>query len=67
MPGAFGLANLVIALIEGTLRRAFLQVTGLTPRQLAEALRVQRFKAMLRAGGKIKNELPSAKRGGLNF
>lgn len=36
-----------------TLRRAFAQVTGLTPRELAEALRVQRFKSMLRAGASI--------------
>jgi AraC family transcriptional regulator of adaptative response/methylated-DNA-[protein]-cysteine methyltransferase len=42
---------------EATLRRAFLQVTGLTPRQLAEALRVRRFKAMLRAGSKITDAL----------
>jgi AraC family transcriptional regulator of adaptative response/methylated-DNA-[protein]-cysteine methyltransferase len=46
-----------LGITEGTLRRAFLQVTGLTPRQLAEALRVQRFKAMLRAGGKITDAL----------
>jgi len=42
---------------EATLRRAFLQVTGLTPRQLAEALRIQRFKKMLRAGSKITDAL----------
>jgi AraC family transcriptional regulator, regulatory protein of adaptative response / methylated-DNA-[protein]-cysteine methyltransferase len=36
-----------------TLRRAFAQVTGLRPRELAEALRVQRFKSMLRAGRSI--------------
>jgi AraC family transcriptional regulator of adaptative response/methylated-DNA-[protein]-cysteine methyltransferase len=35
---------------QATLRRAFLQVTGLKPRELAEALRIKRFKAMLRAG-----------------
>src|SRR3977135_1441622 len=29
-----------LGITEATLRRAFLQVTGLTPRQLAEALRV---------------------------
>ena len=34
----------------GTLRRAFLQVTGLRPRDLAAALRVARFKKMLREG-----------------
>jgi AraC family transcriptional regulator of adaptative response/methylated-DNA-[protein]-cysteine methyltransferase len=36
-----------------TLRRAFAQVTGLTPRDLAEALRIGRFKSMLRAGHSI--------------
>src|SRR5260370_9817995 len=34
---------------QATLRRAFLQVTRLKPRELAEALRIKRFKAMLRA------------------
>jgi AraC family transcriptional regulator of adaptative response/methylated-DNA-[protein]-cysteine methyltransferase len=42
---------------QATLRRAFLQVTGLVPRQLAEALRVKRFKAMLRAGRSITDAL----------
>jgi len=46
-----------LGVTEATLRRAFLQVTGLTPRQLAEALRVQRFKTMLRAGSKITDAL----------
>ena len=36
-----------------TLRRAFRQVTKLTPRDLAEALRLERFKKMLRAGTPI--------------
>jgi AraC family transcriptional regulator of adaptative response/methylated-DNA-[protein]-cysteine methyltransferase len=40
-----------------TLRRAFLQVTGLKPRELAEALRVRRFKALLRAGKSIADAL----------
>jgi len=40
-----------------TLRRAFAQVTGLTPRELAAALRVERFKAMLRAGRSITEAL----------
>jgi AraC family transcriptional regulator, regulatory protein of adaptative response / methylated-DNA-[protein]-cysteine methyltransferase len=40
-----------------TLRRAFLQVTGLKPRELAEALRVRRFKALLRAGKSIVDAL----------
>ena len=42
---------------QATLRRAFLQVTGLAPRQIAEALRVKRFKAMLRAGRSITDAL----------
>src|SRR5271168_2647635 len=40
-----------------TLRRAFRQVTGLAPRDLAEALRVARFKKMLRAGKSIADAL----------
>jgi AraC family transcriptional regulator, regulatory protein of adaptative response / methylated-DNA-[protein]-cysteine methyltransferase len=46
-----------LGISEATLRRAFLQVTGLTPRQLAEAMRIQRFKKMLRAGSKITDAL----------
>lgn len=46
-----------LGVTEATLRRAFLQVTGLTPRQLAEALRIQRFKKMLRSGSKITDAL----------
>jgi AraC family transcriptional regulator of adaptative response/methylated-DNA-[protein]-cysteine methyltransferase len=42
---------------QGTLRRAFQQVTGLAPRELAEALRIKKFKAMLRAGSKITDAL----------
>jgi AraC family transcriptional regulator of adaptative response/methylated-DNA-[protein]-cysteine methyltransferase len=42
---------------EATLRRAFRQVTGLTPHQLAEALRMQRFKSLLRNGAKIADAL----------
>jgi AraC family transcriptional regulator of adaptative response/methylated-DNA-[protein]-cysteine methyltransferase len=41
----------------GTLRRSFLQVTGLRPRELAEALRVARFKKMLRDGKSIADAL----------
>src|SRR5580700_2311488 len=41
----------------GTLRRAFRQVTGLAPRELAEALRVKRFKALLRSGKNITDAL----------
>lgn len=40
-----------------TLRRAFAQVTGLRPRELASALRVERFKTMLRAGRSITDAL----------
>jgi AraC family transcriptional regulator of adaptative response/methylated-DNA-[protein]-cysteine methyltransferase len=40
-----------------TLRRAFQQVTGLRPRDLAAALRVARFKKMLREGKKIAEAL----------
>jgi AraC family transcriptional regulator of adaptative response/methylated-DNA-[protein]-cysteine methyltransferase len=42
---------------QATLRRAFLQVTGLQPRELAEALRIKRFKEMLRAGKSITDAL----------
>ena len=48
-------ANLGTA--PATLRRAFLQVTGLTPRDLAEALRLKRFKSFLRAGKNIADAL----------
>ena len=41
----------------GTLRRAFLQVTGLRPRDLAAALRLARFKKMLREGKGIAEAL----------
>lgn len=40
-----------------TLRRAFRRVTGLTPHDLAEALRVKRFKSLLRAGKNITDAL----------
>jgi AraC family transcriptional regulator of adaptative response/methylated-DNA-[protein]-cysteine methyltransferase len=42
---------------QATLRRAFVQVTGLAPRELAEALRIKRFKAMLRSGKSITDAL----------
>jgi AraC family transcriptional regulator of adaptative response/methylated-DNA-[protein]-cysteine methyltransferase len=42
---------------QAKLRRAFLQVTGLAPRELAEALRIKRFKAMLRSGRSIADAL----------
>jgi len=41
----------------GTLRRAFVQVTGLRPRDLAAALRLARFKKMLRDGKGIAEAL----------
>jgi len=40
-----------------TLRRAFLQTTGLRPRELAAALRLTRFKKMLRDGKSIADAL----------
>jgi AraC family transcriptional regulator, regulatory protein of adaptative response / methylated-DNA-[protein]-cysteine methyltransferase len=42
---------------SATLRRAFLQVTGLRPREIAEALRLERFKKLLRAGKSITDAL----------
>jgi AraC family transcriptional regulator of adaptative response/methylated-DNA-[protein]-cysteine methyltransferase len=42
---------------QATLRRAVQQVTGLKPRELAEALRVKRFKSLLRAGKSITDAL----------
>lgn len=42
---------------SATLRRAVRQVTGLAPRELAEALRVKRFKSLLRAGRSITESL----------
>jgi AraC family transcriptional regulator, regulatory protein of adaptative response / methylated-DNA-[protein]-cysteine methyltransferase len=41
----------------GVLRRAFQQVTGLAPRDLAEALRLERFKNLLRNGKNITEAL----------
>jgi len=41
----------------GTLRRAFLRVTGLKPRELAAAFRLARFKALLRSGTPIAEAL----------
>ncbi|HEX8838100.1 MAG TPA: bifunctional DNA-binding transcriptional regulator/O6-methylguanine-DNA methyltransferase Ada [Candidatus Acidoferrum sp.] len=42
---------------QSTLRRAFFQVTGLRPRELAEALRLRRFKALMRSGKSITDAL----------
>ena len=39
------------------LRRAFRQVTGLAPRELADALRLKRFKSLLREGKNITDAL----------
>jgi AraC family transcriptional regulator of adaptative response/methylated-DNA-[protein]-cysteine methyltransferase len=41
----------------GTLRRAFVQVTGLRPRELVAALRLARFKQLLREGKGIAEAL----------
>lgn len=41
----------------GTLRRAFQRVTGLTPRDLSAALRLAKFKKLLRAGKNITDAL----------
>jgi AraC family transcriptional regulator of adaptative response/methylated-DNA-[protein]-cysteine methyltransferase len=43
-----------------TLRRVFLQVTGLTPREFSDALRVKRFKQMLRSGRPVTAALYEA-------
>jgi AraC family transcriptional regulator of adaptative response/methylated-DNA-[protein]-cysteine methyltransferase len=53
------LGPLAIALntTQATLRRAFRQVTGLQPRELVEALRIKKFKAMLRSGKNIADAL----------
>jgi AraC family transcriptional regulator of adaptative response/methylated-DNA-[protein]-cysteine methyltransferase len=42
---------------QATLRRAFLQVTGLAPRELVAALRIKRFKGLLRSGRSITEAL----------
>jgi len=52
-----GTVAAALATTQATLRRAFLQVTGLKPRELAEALRIKRFKEMLRAGKSITDAL----------
>src|SRR5712664_3245879 len=51
-----GLAK-TLGTTQATLRRAFRQVTGLKPRELAEALRIKKFKAMLRSGRNITDAL----------
>lgn len=54
-----GFATLAVKLgtTPGTLRRAFVQVTGLRPRDLAAALRLARFKKLLRDGKGISEAL----------
>lgn len=42
---------------QATLRRAFLRVTGLKPRELAAVLRLKRFKASMRSGKSIIDAL----------
>jgi len=53
------LGALAVALhtTQAALRRAFRQVTGLQPRELVEALRIKKFKAMLRSGKNIADAL----------
>ena len=53
----FGSLARELGTTPGTLRRAFLQVTGLRPRELASALRLARFKKLLRAGKNIADAL----------
>lgn len=53
----FGAMATSLGTTPATLRRAFLQVTGLRPRELAQALRLARFKKMLRAGKNITDAL----------
>lgn len=53
----FGVLAAKLGTTPATLRRAFLQVTGLKPRELAEALRLARFKKLLRAGKSITDAL----------
>jgi AraC family transcriptional regulator of adaptative response/methylated-DNA-[protein]-cysteine methyltransferase len=53
----FGALSRSLGTTPATLRRAFLQVTGLRPREIAEVLRLERFKKMLRAGKSITDAL----------
>jgi AraC family transcriptional regulator of adaptative response/methylated-DNA-[protein]-cysteine methyltransferase len=46
-----------LGVTPSALRRAFQQVTGLAPRDLADALRLKRFKNLLRAGRNITDAL----------
>lgn len=53
----FGALAKKLGSTPATLRRAFLQVTGLRPRELGEALRVAKFKKLLREGKSITDAL----------
>jgi AraC family transcriptional regulator, regulatory protein of adaptative response / methylated-DNA-[protein]-cysteine methyltransferase len=53
----FGAIASKLGTTPATLRRAFLQVTGLRPREVAETLRMARFKKMLREGKRIADAL----------
>src|ERR1700687_5528977 len=53
----FGVLAKKLGTTAATLRRAFLQTTGLRPRDLSAALRLTRFKKMLREGKTIADAL----------
>jgi AraC family transcriptional regulator, regulatory protein of adaptative response / methylated-DNA-[protein]-cysteine methyltransferase len=53
----FGKLAAKLGSTPATLRRAFLQVTGLRPRELGEAFRLARFKKLLRSGKGITDAL----------
>jgi AraC family transcriptional regulator of adaptative response/methylated-DNA-[protein]-cysteine methyltransferase len=53
----FGALAKSLSTTTATLRRAFMQVTGLRPRELAETLRLAKFKKLLRGGSKITDAL----------
>jgi AraC family transcriptional regulator of adaptative response/methylated-DNA-[protein]-cysteine methyltransferase len=54
---SFGVVAAKLGTTAATLRRAFLGTTGLRPRDLAAALRLTRFKKMLREGKTIADAL----------
>jgi len=54
---AFGALAARLGTTSGTLRRAFVQATGLRPRDLAAALRLARFKKLLKEGKGIAEAL----------
>ena len=53
----FGTLARKLGTTPATLRRAFLQVTGLRPRELGQTLRLERFKKLLRDGKSIADAL----------